>query len=66
LYYARDKGRARGMLYGILFTVIGCLIGAVLGKDAHKRGVRYADDVIKQHSEYSKAHQELISKTHEK
>ena len=59
LYYSRDKGRAKGMVVLVLMCILGSGVAAYIGKQAHKRGVRYTDDINKQHAEYSKAHQEL-------
>ena len=65
LYYARDKGRASGMVILLAITIVGSVLAAVYGKSAHKSGVRYTDDIVKQHAEYSKAHQELAKATKE-
>ena len=43
----------------IIFTVIGSIFTVFIGKRDHKRGVGYTDDLIKQHSEYSPAYQQI-------
>ena len=43
----------------IAFTIVGSLVAVFIGKRDHKRGVGYTDDLIKQHSEYSPAYQQI-------
>jgi hypothetical protein len=65
LSYAKDKGRATATVYLIAFTIVGCIASAFLGSRHRKQGIaNYEDELIKKHSEYSKAHQELIKSSH--
>ncbi len=64
MYNARDKARARGMLLGIVFTIGGCMIAGYYGKTRHKQGHGYTDDIVKEHAEYSKIHQDIIKTVH--
>ncbi|RNA40589.1 hypothetical protein BpHYR1_021539 [Brachionus plicatilis] len=62
VHFAKDKGRAYMTIVGIGITVLGSFIAVLIGKRDHKRGMKHTDDIIKQHSEYSKAHQEMLKK----
>lgn len=49
-------------IVGIGITVLGSIIAIIIGKRDHHRGIKHTDDIIKQHSEYSTAHQEMLKK----
>lgn len=59
MYNARDKGRATMMVILVGFTVLGSALAGYIGKKLHQQGHKHTDNIIKQHSEYSKIHQEM-------
>lgn len=58
--FAKDKGRASMTIVLIGMTILGACVAIFIGKRDHKRGMRHTDDIIKQHSEYSKVHQDML------
>ena len=49
-------------IVGIGITVLGSIIAVIIGKRDRHRGIKHTDQIIKQHSEYSLAHQEMLKK----
>lgn len=60
LYYAKDKARARMTLILIAMTILGSIGVIFIGKHEQKAGKRHADDILREHAQYSQAHRDQI------
>ena len=61
---AKDKGRASFSIILIIVCVLGCLFTVLLAKYHKYSGkTTYTENLIKQHAQYSKMHQEQLRST---